>query len=280
MFSNNLIQKLANNSDEERLCLSEADWHLVLNANKQFSTDSSDMVGNEAWARYLLGVIDQESVDFYQSLELCCGAGFIYFSLREFLDRSSSSYHVDLSESQLRTFKDRAGTQSVTTTILRGDIGRLPFRDGVFKLVYGHSFLHHLPDVSIYLAEVYRVLDHSGRFIAFHEPTATAPFLESFPRSLIRKLERGSLTDIWLIKPEVITRILREVGFSSVSIIPNGLAAAFFVTPFQLVLAKIGLQYQNRLFVAARALCNRLDRFLPLFLRLKYAPSIAIIAKK
>jgi ubiquinone/menaquinone biosynthesis C-methylase UbiE len=283
MFSTRFIRSLVSSSDEQQLKLSEADWKLVLDANRDFKEDPRLWKGNSAWGKYLLGKMGRIGceLDFRDSLELCCGNGFLYFSFRELFDLTSGCRFIDLSRSQCDAFALRCETAGVKAPdILCGDIGDLPLGNGSIRLVYGHSFLHHLPDVGKSLGEVARVLKSGGRFVAFHEPTPTAPFLESFPRSLFKDVEMESLTDIWLIRSEVITRLLKAVGFRHINIIPTGLISSLAVTPWQILLAKMGKPYQKDVVPRMKALCDRLDRLMPGKFRVLYGPSLAIIARK
>lgn len=283
MFSNNLIRSMVKTSDEQHLRLSQEDWHVVLEANKSFSQSPELWHGNSDWGKYLAARIggNAAKLDFTNSIELCCGNGFLYFSFKDLFTFSDSSYFIDLSSSQCAAFERRCLESGVPVPrIISGDIGRLPMEDGSLGMVYGHSFLHHLPDVGAYLRETCRVLRKGGRFITFHEPTATAPILESFPRSLIKKIDAGSLTDIWLIKSEVIRTILLESGFSRVEVFPTGLTAALMVTPWQLVLNKLGFPYQFESLPRILSLMYAADRALPSFILDRFAPSIALVAYK
>lgn len=283
MFSNRLIRELATSSDEQRLKLSEQDWHLVLEANKGFSEQPERWRGDTVWGRYLLNKVGdhRHGLNFRPCLEICSGNGFLFFSFCEIYDLNAGSFFVDLSKNQCNAFLERCKiTGFPTPPIACGDIGFLPVESGSFQLVFGHSFLHHLPDVGRYLKEIHRVLKEGGQFIAFHEPGVTAPFWESFPRPLLRNVETGSLTDIWLIRPEVIRMLLEEAGFSKVEVFGSGLLANLLVTPFQVVLAKFGGPYLWNGFVRLKTWCDRVERLIPQTVRLKSAPSLAIYATK
>lgn len=283
MFSNKLIRELASSSDQHKLRLSESDWHLILNANKDFTEEAAQWKGSKLWGKYLLSSIrDSETLlSFRDSLELCCGNGFLFFSFKDIFNLDDNSHFIDLSEPQINAFIQRCKSADIKPPDIRcGDIGDLPFENASLRMVYGNSFLHHLPDVGKYLQEVNRVLKKGGRFIAFHEPTPTAPFLESFPRSIFRDVDTGSLTDIWVIKPDVMYLLLKEAGFEKIKIIPNNFMASLLITPWSIVFAKLGLPYQGNIFVILKLLCGKLDSLLPTQFLLRYAPSIAIVAEK
>lgn len=282
MFSNHLIRSIATASDEEQLRLSPADWHRVLEANAGFTEEESKWRGGEAWARYLLNkaALRAEELSFRDSLELCCGNGFLFFSFREIFEFDDSARFIDLSRPQLDAFRRRCDEANIPQPqIIEGDIGQLPFADASLSLVYGNSFLHHLPDVGLYLREVRRVLRPGGQFIAFHEPNRSAPFLESFPRSLYKNVDLGSLTDIWLLRPSVIRNLAEDAGFVKVRLNGSGLLDGLLITPLQAVRAKLKQTSQSEVFARTRAALDRLERgVMPSRLRLKWAPSVSFIA--
>jgi hypothetical protein len=97
---------------------------------------------------------------------------------------------------------------------------------------------------------------------------------------LLKRVKTDSLTDIWLIKPDVIVRLLRGAGFSKADVYPSNLLASFLVVPWQTVLAKLRKPYQGSALLTLRMWCDKLDRLLPGGVRRRYAPSIAIVAQK
>jgi hypothetical protein len=146
--------------------------------------------------------------------------------------------------------------------------------------VYGHSFLHHLPDVPAYLAEISRVLKKNGRFVAFHEPTPSASWMETFPLSLLKEVNQDSLTDIWLLPPRVIERLLRAAGFSQVEISFHNLVSSLLVSPLQVLRDKLGRPRNSPGMLKARVACDRLDALIPKRFMRRFAPSISIVAVK
>lgn len=59
---------------------------------------------------------------------------------------------------------------------LEGDVERLPFPDGSLDGVLLSGLLHHLPDPSRCVGEVFRVLRRGGSFVAF-DPNRLNPFM-------------------------------------------------------------------------------------------------------
>jgi SAM-dependent methyltransferase len=76
---------------------------------------------------------------------------------------------LDLSARMLERARRR-----LALPLVRGDALRLPFRDGAFDGVAGHSLLYLLDDPGAAVAEAARVLRPGGR-VAFLEPAAGPP---------------------------------------------------------------------------------------------------------
>ena len=103
-------------------------------------------------------------------LDSGCGGGGTALSLAE---EAGFAVGLDLdgrfagSGTRLRAEKGIANAEFV-----QGDGGRLPFRDGVFDLVFSHSVIEHVTSAEAYLAECRRVLVPGGRLYL-----STAPYL-------------------------------------------------------------------------------------------------------
>ena len=107
-------------------------------------------------------------------LDVGCGPGESAFGMAERvpgmrvtgLDYSPTMIRI----ARLRRRLDRAGGDVELT---RGDAMALPFPDGTFDAVTGHSFLYLVPDAKRVLSEARRVL-RPGRRCVFLEPAAVA----------------------------------------------------------------------------------------------------------
>ncbi|MGE0452872.1 MAG: methyltransferase domain-containing protein [Vicinamibacteria bacterium] len=103
-------------------------------------------------------------------LDSGCGGGGTALSLAE---EAGFAVGLDLdgrfvgSGTRLRAERGIANAEFV-----QGDGGRLPFRDGVFDLVFSHSVIEHVTSAEAYLAECRRVLAPGGRLYL-----STAPYL-------------------------------------------------------------------------------------------------------
>jgi len=148
-----------------------------------------------------------------RALEIGCGTGLFV----ERTARSGATIHgIDLSTDLLS--KARARLRDVANVMLeRGDVHRLPHRDGTFDAVYGSSILHHL-DLHTALSEALRVLQPSGR-IVFTEPNIFNPqvawmFLVG-PREFF-----GLSPDEMAFSRFRASDVLRGLGFADIRIEP------------------------------------------------------------
>jgi len=282
MFSNQLIRRMCTASSELELRLAPEDWSKVLNANREFVEGPTQWRGSSAWGQYLLDKLGLEAqgLSGANALEVCCGNGFLFFSLYELHSVPKHPCLVDLSEVQLSSFRKRCEQTAISIPhVVCADIGQLPISDNSVSLVYGHSFLHHLPDVGSYMREVYRVLCPGGRFIAFHEPTPTAPMLESFP-AIWRHRNTTGLTDIWLISETCMRQCLSSAAFRDITIEPSSLISSITVIPLEKIWRRLKHKYPEWA-PTFRKCCDAFERScLPRRLRTKWAPSISISAYK
>lgn len=86
---------------------------------------------------------------------------------------------------------------------LRGDVSRLPFRDGCFDLVTANMAFEHLKEPEIQLKEIFRVLKPGGELV-FHTPNAHGygPLLakvlpESLKDQVVWWLQRRKSEDVF-----------------------------------------------------------------------------------
>jgi ubiquinone/menaquinone biosynthesis C-methylase UbiE len=283
MFNNNLIRKLCTNSNEAGFQLSQEDWNKVLNANSAYEEDYDPYVeiykSKKEIGRNLLHKIGLKELDLSDSLELCCGSGYLYFVLKGVAKYGSTSYFIDISQTQCEQFKQGIGDKFLKKNIIVGDISKLDFADESLEIVYGNSFLHHLPDVTFYVKEFKRVLKKNGRLILFHEPNTTASFFQSFPISLYKDTTTDSLTDVWVFPAQKLKETLEELNFE-VALYPTGILSSLLLHPFFIIFDKINKQWRHKpAFTSLRYFLDRADKILPMKLRLRYSPSIAYVCK-
>jgi ubiquinone/menaquinone biosynthesis C-methylase UbiE len=102
-------------------------------------------------------------------LDIGCGTGQLAARIRRTLP-TVDVVGCDFSAGMLQ----RAAARSQTIDWVRGDAGRLPFRDGAFDAVVSTEAFHWFPDQDAALAELFRVLAPGGRLLLalVNPPTA------------------------------------------------------------------------------------------------------------
>lgn len=119
-------------------------------------------------------------------LDLGCGPGGSAFVLAELLP-TTTVVALDIAPKMVERARAhrraRWAHQRHQVELLVADAGRLPFPDGAFDLVTGHSFLYLVPDRALVLREVHRVLRPGGR-VAFMEPSDEGSLLRAGLRGL------------------------------------------------------------------------------------------------
>lgn len=85
--------------------------------------------------------------------------------------------------------------------------GDMPFDDCHFDLITCFGVMHHIPNVTHVMGEIYRVLDKGGVFL-IREPIVSQGDWR-YPRNGVTKNERG-------IPAEIFDKIIREHGFNIV----------------------------------------------------------------
>ncbi len=100
--------------------------------------------------------------------------------------------YSDLSSAAVKITFERYDILSYSE-IIRGaaiDAVSLPFHDGSLDVVYGYAMVHHLPNVRLFLTEVYRVLAPGGKCVFFDD--AFAPAWQYAKLTILRSLMRYS----------------------------------------------------------------------------------------
>lgn len=123
-------------------------------------------------------------------LDLGCGPGESAFGMAERV-AGLRVVGVDYSELMIRIARARRrfDRAAANVQLVRADATKLPFPDGSFDAVTGHSFLYLVPDPARVLAEVRRLL-RPERKCVFLEP-AVVPDRPLLPRALRRKALRA-----------------------------------------------------------------------------------------
>ena len=94
-------------------------------------------------------------------LEVGCGLGFMASCWSE---QGSRVTAVDLNPTSVAQTTQRFSLYSLDGNVLESDARSLPFSDSSFDYVYSWGVLHHSPDISTSIRELYRVLRPGGEF--------------------------------------------------------------------------------------------------------------------
>ncbi len=98
---------------------------------------------------------------------------------------------------------------------VRGDVHRLPFRDGVFDLAVCSLVLHYLQDPAAAVAELARVLHPGGRLILCDREGSEDPVL----REGQERLERARNPEFArLLSPGEMASMVRAAGFEGLRV--------------------------------------------------------------
>lgn len=138
------------------------------------------------------------------ALDVGCGPGPVTASLAQAVGPNGLALGLDISEPMLaRAVRTEASPQ---TAFLRADAQRLPLRDETVDAVVSIAALQLIPDPSVALAEMGRVLRPGGR-LALMVPTAgrAARLSRVLPSSVAHVFDDDELGDI-----------LEDLGFTSV----------------------------------------------------------------
>lgn len=118
-------------------------------------------------------------------LDLGCGAGesSVYFALC-----GADVHACDIAEDFLKVGEALARKYGVSVQFRQAEVGRLPYEDGTFDLVYGNGVLHHV-DLLPAAKEIARVLKKDGKAV-FIEPLPYNPIINVY-----RHLAKGVRTE-------------------------------------------------------------------------------------
>jgi len=93
-------------------------------------------------------------VKSYPVLDIGCGAGYNCIMLKGYV------IGLDIAEKQLLEARKKG-----CENLVQADMEFLPFRDNSFLTIICFATLHHLPDPSLAVSEMYRVLKEGGEVI-------------------------------------------------------------------------------------------------------------------
>ncbi|MEW6528104.1 MAG: bifunctional demethylmenaquinone methyltransferase/2-methoxy-6-polyprenyl-1,4-benzoquinol methylase UbiE [Spirochaetota bacterium] len=92
-------------------------------------------------------------------LDICCGTGDLSALIR---GTGAHVVSLDFSENMIQKGREKGNIDDLATV---ADASKLPFKDSIFTKVCISFGIRNIPDIDIFLEEVYRVLRPGGTFI-------------------------------------------------------------------------------------------------------------------
>jgi demethylmenaquinone methyltransferase/2-methoxy-6-polyprenyl-1,4-benzoquinol methylase len=106
------------------------------------------------------GILEGECV-----LDVCSGTGELAFLLARRVGPRGSVTGSDFCEEMLDRARHKKGNNHANLSFILSDTKRLPFRDGTFDAVTVSFGMRNIPDTSLALQEIDRVLRPGGKFV-------------------------------------------------------------------------------------------------------------------
>ncbi len=108
---------------------------------------------------YILDFVDFKSLKGKKVLEIGVGLGADH---QKFAEAGAILNGIDLTERAIEHTSRRFQLLGLKSNLQKADAEKLPFNDNYFDLVYSWGVLHHTPDTSKAINEIYRVLKIDG----------------------------------------------------------------------------------------------------------------------
>ncbi|HXH29528.1 MAG TPA: class I SAM-dependent methyltransferase [Bacteriovoracaceae bacterium] len=213
---------------------------------------------------YILEFAGFDSTKAMRVLEIGVGLGADHQS---YAQAGADLYGIDLTERAVEHTQRRLATFELSSQLAVGDAEQLDFHDEYFDQVYSWGVLHHSPDTSKAVAEVYRVLKRGGgaRVMIYHKWSVVGLML------WIRYALLGLRP--WLSLTQIYARYLESPGTKAYSVAEaRQLFSAFSEVKIHTVLTHgdllesgAGQRHQGMLLWLARKIWPRafLKRFFP-----------------
>ena len=215
----------------------------------------------QAEARYALEPYIPDFADFAQSeglrvLEIGVGLGADH---QRFAEAGAKLWGIDLTERAVEHTRRRLAAFGLSSNLSVGDAERLDFPDESVDRVYSWGVLHHSPDTSKAIAEVWRVLKVGGetRIMIYHKWSMVGLML--WIRYALLSLKP------WLSLREIYARYLESPGTKAYSMTEAQLLFSMFsevkirtiLTHGDLLESDVGQRHRGPLLSLARKLWPR-----------------------
>lgn len=249
----------------------------VLHANQELDREyvaEHDYQRPEIFFRHVTTALKNYSsrAFFPTGIDVCCGTGFLSERLQK-ENLVGKSYAVDMNPAALAYLCNRIASRPELNILpLNQDVYKMAIDEPGTDLIIGNSFLHHLPDNSLFLKRCFELILPGGVLFLVDEPSTAAERLENpagfLTRLFRRKKRQERLQDVWLYSESGIRSLLIDAGFENIRVRGFGLfttLANFFiynVATRVFRLKKLPRRYFSIMY-ALNLLESRLFSFLP-----------------
>jgi ubiquinone/menaquinone biosynthesis C-methylase UbiE len=154
-------------------------------------------------------------------LDVACGTGIVTRLVAERFGNVGSIVGMDLNKGMLDVARANTPTTGIPIEWRQGDLCALPFPDDNFSAVLCNQGMQFVPDKSVALGEIRRVLMSGGRlaFAGWGEihPHAKA-LADALRRHVSEEVATSSLSGYALSDAEAIRQLVDEAGFHATEI--------------------------------------------------------------
>jgi ubiquinone/menaquinone biosynthesis C-methylase UbiE len=196
------------------------------------------LAGRREYEPFMADVLDYEGASGLSVLDVGCGQGI---DLCEYALAGARVTGIDLTPRHVQLARQHLGELGLRGTVVQGDAEELPFPDKTFDRVSSNGVLHHTPDMSRALTEIYRVLRPGGRAtIIVYNRNSGLYWVEQVLRFgilqghllrertmanvLSRNVERSSIGArplVHVYTPRALHRMVTQAGFTNVTVTPS-----------------------------------------------------------
>jgi demethylmenaquinone methyltransferase / 2-methoxy-6-polyprenyl-1,4-benzoquinol methylase len=275
---NDVVRPVLVNKVTDLYALNNEGQHLVLESNRNL-TEKYVETHRYSIDKYWYGLIKKNLLiyppkNFNTIVDICCGSGFITTNIMN-NQLFNNCYSIDINLHQLVELKNILTSKKIDAVhVIRGDVLKLPFKDGSVDAVIGNSFLHHIPDNPKLLNEIHRILKPGGVFCCTHEPSINSIYIEQFPvgytirlfdlmhiKNLVRRIlgrpfkpkTQGQpvLSDIWIYSEKNAKLLLEQAGFNEISVTSKGLTSTIIIKMIRTFIVLSGKRNSGEKFITS-----------------------------
>ncbi len=152
----------------------------------------------------------------FHILDYGTGTGFVASIICNHLKKSDSLICVDLSKEILKVCENNLSKLNPVCQLVFAKIDgeNIPLENKSVDIITVNSVLHHLPDLSVFSNECFRVLKDNGLLIIAHEPNndTKLPMFENLKLKLLQLINQPELVMLSLLeKFSFLEWILRKI---------------------------------------------------------------------